>query len=301
MQNTVYEQMENKQAGTQILPDETFENPYSEFIIDALGKSGDFFVENAINEIASQGADTSILVNGKVPDIAEVTYNNTREENYIYKIREDELLKASATTEGANELKSKIVQNLDEQDKKNCYRQFPKIISRTLDLKDTQLKYGASDTDYEQAFLDMKEDIRNIAEPSELYTAYSKRVGSKTYNHNGFSNSATIFIKASFKDALEVKYLAGVHNLQMVMPKGVKVVPVNTFYNIDASGNATVDENKLWLTCGKGYAKIFKTFVKNARLEETRGFNESKAVTYKEFVSKLVPAIWHIKGTKPTT
>ena len=62
MPNTTYTQMENKQHSTTVLPKESFENEYQRFIIDATNETGDYVVENAIDEMTTQGVNTSILV-----------------------------------------------------------------------------------------------------------------------------------------------------------------------------------------------------------------------------------------------
>lgn len=295
MPNVVFKQMENKQHSTIILPKESFENEFERFIRDAVNETGEYIVENAVDEMTAQGVDTSILVDGETPSIAEVSYNTKRSENYIYKVREDELKNASMSTSAYDELMFKINANLDEQDRKNCWRNFPKIISRTSHLKPSQFVYNVDATDYEGILLAIRQDIRNIKKPTDQYNAYTKEVDGVAKTLKTFSNRPIVFIKSSLLDEIEIKYQAGVFNLDKIRLEA-EVIRVNEFYD-EESGE--VDNNKLWLTCGFEYAKIYKHFEKRANLENVRSFNIGKAVTYIEYVSKLVPAIWHNSGADP--
>ena len=310
MPNTVYTQMENKQHSTTILPKESFENEYQRFIIDATNETGDYVVENAVDEMTTQGVDTSILVDGQTPSIAEVSYNTKRSENYIYKVREDELKNASMSKSAYDELMSKINANLDEQDRKNCWRNFPKVISQTSHLKEGQLVYNTDKTKYADILKAIRADIRKIKTPTDQYNAYTKTVGSKTYTLKTFSNRPIVFIRSDLLDAIEIDYQAGVFNLDKIRVDA-DIVRVNEFYKANPSFNPSqpesdtnqkmvVDDTKLWLTCGFEYAKIYRHFEKRASLEDVRSFNIGKAVTYIEYCSKLVPAIWHLSGSKPS-
>lgn len=294
MTNAKFTQMENKQLKTEVLG-EVFENEFQEFIIDATQEKGDYIVENAIDEMTTQGADTSILTDGETPSIAEISYDTKRKENYIYHIREDELKSVANDNEAFDALDAKIKANLDQQDAKNCWRAFPKIISRTTGAKPGQIVYSQGATDYAGAIIQMKADIRKIKEPSDLYNMYTKSVGGATKTLKNFSNDVVIFIRADFKDALEVNYLSGLYNLEKA-DIGAKIIPVPKFYTADGSAE---DSNMLWLTCGRKFAKIYKHFEKRANLEDVRGYDIGKAVTYIEYVSKLVPAIWHTKANAP--
>lgn len=295
MSNAVFKQMENKQHSTIVLPKESFENEFERFIIDATNETGEYIVENAVDEMTAQGVDTSILVDGETPSIAEVSYNAKRSENYIYKVREDELKNASMSTSAYDELISKINANLDEQDRKNCWRNFPKIISRTSHLKSSQFVYNVDATDYAGILLAIRQDIRNVKKPTDQYNAYTKLVDGQTKTLKTFSNRPIVFIKSSLLDEIEINYQAGVYNLDKIRVDA-DIIRVNEFYD-EESGE--VDNNKLWLTCGFEYPKIYKHFEKRANLEDVRSFNIGKAVTYIEYVSKLVPAIWHNAGADP--
>ena len=309
MPNSVFTQMENKQHSTIILPKESFENEFQEFIRDATNETGAYIVENAVNEMSAQGVDTSILVDGETPEIAEVSYNNKRKENYIYKVREDELKNASMSTSAYDELMAKINANLDEQDRKNCWRNFPKIISRTDHLKSSQFVYNTDATKYADILKAIRADIRNVKKPTDTYNAYTKTVGGKTYTLKTFSNRPIVYIRSDLLDAIEIDYQAGVFNLDKIR-LDARIYRVPEFYKLnedfnpdqpesDSNPKMVVDEDKLWLTCGFEYAKIYKHFEKRASLEDVRSFNVGKAVTYNEYCSKLVPAIWHIAGADP--
>lgn len=295
MPNAVFTQMENKQHSTIVLPKDSFENEYQRFIIDATQETGEYIVENAVDEMTTQGVDTSILVDGETPSIAEVSYNTKRSENYIYKVREDELKNASMSRSAYDELVAKINANLDEQDRKNCWREFPKIISRTSHLKSSQFVYNVDATDYEGILLAIRQDIRNIKKPTDQYNAYSKLVDGQTKTLKTFNNRPIVFIKSSLLDEIEIKYQSGVFNLDKIRLEA-EIIRVNEFYNEETG---EVDNNKLWLTCGFEYAKIYRHFQKRANLEDVRSFNIGKAVTYIEYCSKLVPAIWHNAGADP--
>ncbi len=296
MANNTYTQMDDKQSLTVVLPKESFENDYQDFIIDATQKKGGYIVENAIDEMTAQGADTSIIVDGETPSISEISYSTKRKENYIYKVQEEDLKNASNNDEAYNELMAKVNANLDEQDRKNCWREFPKILSRTDGLKTSQLVYGTDITKYADMLLAMRDDIRKIRTPQDTYTAYTKTVGSETKTLKSFSNRPVIFIRSDILDKIEVNFESGVFNLDKIRVDA-RIVRVNNFYKFDTNGNATIDDTKIWLTCGAEYAKIYKHFEKRASLEDVRSFNIGKAVTYIEYVSKLVPAVWHLSGT----
>lgn len=295
MPNAVFTQMENKQHSTVVLPKDSFENEYQRFIIDATQETGEYIVENAVDEMTAQGVDTSILVDGETPSIAEVSYNTKRSENYIYKVREDELKNASMSRSAYDELIAKINANLDEQDRKNCWREFPKIISRTSHLKPSQFVYNVDATDYQGILLAIRQDIRNIKKPTDQYNAYSKLVDGQTKTLKTFNNRPIVFIKSSLLDEIEIKYQAGVFNLDKIRLEA-EIIRVNEFYDEETG---EVDNDKLWLTCGFEYAKIYRHFEKRANLEDVRSFNIGKAVTYIEYCSKLVPAIWHDAGADP--
>lgn len=292
MANSVFTQMENKQHSTIILPKESFENEFQRFIRDAVNETGEYIVENAVDEMTAQGVDTSILVDGETPSIAEVSYNTKRSENYIYKVREDELKNASMSTSAYDELMFKINANLDEQDRKNCWREFPKIISRTGHLRPSQFVYNVDATNYEDILLKIRDGIRKIKTPTDKYNAYKKDVDGETKTLKTFSNRPVVFIKSSLLDEIEIKYQAGVYNLDKIR-LDADVIRVNEFYN-ELTGD--VDDNKLFLVCGFEYAKIYRHFEKRASLEDVRSFNVGKAVTYIEYCSKLVPAIWYNSG-----
>lgn len=290
MPNTVYAQMDNKQHSTEVLPKESFENEYSGFIIDATEKTGDYVVENAVNEMSAQGVDTSILTDGEVPSIAEVSYSNRRSANYIYKVREDELKKASVSKEAFDELKSRIDANLDEQDKKDCFRQFPKILlSGRASFKTDQIVMDEDATKYADILLAIREDLRNIRIPSDKYNSYAKTVGQTTYSLKTFTGRPVVFMRADLYDAIEINFASGVFNLDKIKLEA-DIVRVPTFYSADRQ---TEDTDVLWLTTGRDFVRIYKDYEKRARLEEVRGYNISKAVTYIEYTSKLVPAIMH--------
>lgn len=290
MPNSVYVQMDNKQHSTIVLPKESFENEYERFIIDATQETGDYIVENAINEMTAQGVNTSILTDGETPEIAEVAYATKRHANYIYHVREDELKNASMSKAAYDELESKIQANLDEQDRKDCWREFPKLLLKGYnDFKATQINFSQDATDYAQAILDIKDDIRKIRTPSDLYNSYSKTVSGTTYTLKTFSNRPVVFIRASFLDEIQVNYESGVFNLDKIKLEA-DIVPVLTFYLADG---VTEDTDTLWLTTGQYFVKIYKHFEKRATLEDVRAFNVGKAVTYIEYTSKLVPAILH--------
>ncbi len=295
MANTVFTQVENKQNKT-IVVGETFENEFSKFIVDATDKVGEYVVENALDEMTVLGVDTSILVDGEKPSIAEVSYSTRRAENYITTVREDELKKVANSKEAYEDLKSKINANLDEQDKKECWRAFPKVISPVIaNLKAGQIVYGQSASDYAQAILDMKEDIRKLKTPSELYNMYTKTIGADTFTLKTFTNRPVIFIRADFKDEIDVEYLTGLYNLEKA-GIGAEIITVNSFYD---TTTGLVDANILWLTCGQEYAKIYKDFEKRANLDDVRSYAVGKAVTYIQYVSKLVPAIYHTVSVAP--
>lgn len=307
-QNNTYTQMTNKQKVT-IIENESFRNEYDRFIIDATDKVGNYIVEDALNEMTCQGVNTSILVDGETPEIAEVAYKNKRSCNFIYKIREDELRNASNTKQAHDELLSKINANLDEQDRKECWRRFPMIISETEQLKESQLKYNTDDTDYQGVLLAIRDDIRKLKTPTNSYNAYEKTVGSTTYTLKTFTNRPIVFILSSLLDEIEIKYQAGVINLDKIRVDA-DIVRVNTFYKLNPDFNQDEaesednvkyieDDTKLWLTCGQNYVKIFRHFEKRASLEDIRNFSIGKAVTYIEYVSKLVPAIMHLTGDAP--
>ena len=309
MPNAVFTQMENKQHSTVVLPKDSFENEYQRFIIDATQETGEYIVENAVDEMTAQGVDTSILVDGETPSIAEVSYNTKRSENYIYKVREDELKNASMSRSAYDELIAKINANLDEQDRKNCWREFPKIISRTSHLKPSQFVYNVDATDYEGILLALRQDIRNIKKPTDQYNAYSKLVNGQTKTLKTFNNRPIVFIKSSLLDEIEIKYQSGVFNLDKIRLEA-EIIRVNEFYKenpdfdedqevSEENPRMIIDNNKLWLTCGFEYAKIYRHFEKRANLEDVRSFNIGKAVTYIEYCSKLVPAIWHNTGADP--
>lgn len=290
MPNSVYTQMDNKQHSTVVLPKENFENEYERFIIDATQETGDYIVENAVNEMTAQGVNTSILSDGETPDIAEVAYSTKRSANYIYRVREDELKNASMSKSAYDELNAKIQANLDEQDRKDCWREFPKLLLKGYnDFKSGQINFKVTQSAYADNLMAMREDIRKIKTPSDLYNSYSKVVSGVTHTLKTFSNRPIIFIRASYLDELQIKYESGVFNLDKIRLEA-DIVPVLTFYQADGT---TEDTNTLWLTTGQYFAKIYKHFEKRATLEDVRAFNVGKAVTYIEYTSKLVPAILH--------
>lgn len=292
MSNTVYTQMDNKQHSTVVLPKESFENEYQRFIIDATNETGDYVVENAVDEMSAQGVNTSILTDGETPSIAEVSYSTKRKENYIYTVNEEELKSASMSKSAYDELMAKINANLDEQDRKNCWRAFPKLLLKGYnDFKAGQINFSTVQNAYADNLMAMREDIRKIKTPSDLYNAYSKVVSGVTKTLKTFSNRPIIFIRASYLDELEIKYQSGIFNLDKIRIDA-DIVPVPTFYLADGT---TEDTDTLWLTTGQYFAKIYRTFEKRATLEDMRSFNIGKAVSYLEYTSKLVPAILHSK------
>lgn len=307
-QNNSYVQMTNKQKMT-IIVGESFNDDYSEFIVDATNRVGNYIVEDALNEMSCQGINSSILVDGETPEIAEIGYNEKYSCNFIYKIREDELRNASNTQEDLDKLYNKIYTNLDEQERKNNWRQFPQLLSETTGLKDDQLVYGTDISQYAGLLKAMRSDITNLKTPTDKYNAYTKTIDGKTHTLKTFSTRPYIFIRNDLLDAIQIDYEAGVRNLEKIAIDA-KIIKVPTFYKLnpdfnnnqpvsDANPKFIEDPTKLWLTCGEGYVKIFKHFEKRAKLEDVRSFNIGKAVTYIKYLSKLVPAIWHLSGEKP--
>lgn len=308
--NSTYVQMNNKQKMT-IVEGETFENDFDRFIIDATDRVGNYVVEDALNEMTCQGVDTSILVDGETPEIAEVAYNNKRNCNFIYKIREDELRNASNTREALDALYSKINANLDEQDRKNSWRAFPYLISNTTNFKDSQFVYNNDPTDYASLLLAMRSAIGKLRTPTDLYNSYTKTIDEQTYTLKTFTNRPIIFIKSSLLDEIEVNFESGVFNLDKIRIDA-DIIRVPMFYKVNPDFNSSEavsdtnpqyieDDTKLFLACGQNYVKIFKHFEKRATLEDVRSFNVGKAVTYIEYVSLLVPAIFYMSGEAPTT
>lgn len=290
--NSTFVQMENKQNATEILPKVSFSNDYSEFIIDATERKGDYIVEDALDEMSAQGVNTSILADGEVPSIAEVSYNTRRSANYIYKVREDELKKAAVSQEAYDELLARINANLDQQDLKDCWREFPKMLLKDeLNFKSDMIAFGTVQNAYKTNLRAMMEDIRKCKYPSDKYNVYSKTVDGTTYTLKTFSDRPVIFIRADYLDELRVEFESGVFNLDKIaLEADIYVVPC--FY--DYTGT-TEDSDVLWMTCDRRFPRIFKDFEKRARLEDVRSFNIGKAVTYIEYTSKLVPCIIHTK------
>lgn len=309
-QNTTYTQMTNKQKMT-IVENEYFENDFSRFIIDAIGKPGNYIVEDALDEMKCQGVNTSILVDGETPDIAEIAYNTKRSCNFIYRIREDELRNTANDEKTLDTLYNKIYNNLDQQDVKECWRRFPMILSDTTGFKESQLNYGTDATSYSNVLLAIRADIEKIKTPTDLYNSYSKTVGGTTHTLKTFSNRPIVFIKSSLLDEIEINYQSGVFNLDKIrvdadiirVPKFYKPNPDFNNGEVESESNPKYieDDTKLWLTCGRNFVKIFRHFEKRTRIEDVRSFSIGKAVTYIEYVSKLVPAIWHLTGEAPSS
>lgn len=302
MPNTVYTQMENKQMQTNLLPKVSFQNRYDRYIIDATDKVGDYIIENAVDEMTNLGIDATIF-DGETPSIAEVSETNEVNNSYVYNIRTDEIKKVANSQDAFDGLKDKIYANLDEQERKDCYRRFPMLLSKNGTMKGTQKVQVADKTDYAQILMDINQDIRDLQEPTDLYTEYTKQVGDETKTLKSFADRVTLFIRADLLDAIRVKFESGVFNLDKISIDA-DIVPVRTFYTdgtydaVVSNGevnysNAVVDDSKLWLTCGYEYAKIYKHYQKYSSFEDLRSDRIGKAVDYKEYLSKLVPAKLH--------
>ena len=301
MANAIYNQMDNKQKQTNLLPKISFANDYDRFIIDATEKAGDYIVENAVDEMTNLGIDATIF-DGETPAIAEVSETMTRSASYVYNIRKDELKKVANDTEALNGLRDKIYSNLDEQDRKDCWRQFPILLSKNGNMKGQQKVQVADKTDYAQILLDIKQDIRDCRKPSDLYNSYTKQVIENgepvTKTLKTFADRCILFIKASLLDEIMVKYEAGVFNLEKIA-LDCEIIPVNEFYTDDSheavlnGGEATIDESKQWIVCGYEYVKIYRDFENRADFNDLRSERVGKTVDYKEYLSKLVPAKLH--------
>ena len=304
--NTAYPQIENKQMQTNLLPKISFENRYERYIIDATDKVGDYIVENAVDEMDNLGIDATIF-DGELPSIAEVSETQEVNNSYVYNIRTDELKKVANNKEAFDGLKDRIYWNLDQQERKDCYRRFPILLSKNGDMKATQKQTVASATDYAQILLDMLQDIRDLRKPTDEFNAYSKQVqgssGPETKTLKTFADKVTIFVRADLLDEIMVKFESGVFNLEKIS-LDADIVPVNTFYTDESYGlvvaNGTVDyskavedPNKLWLACGYEYVKIYKHYQKYTTFEDLRNDRVGKAVDFKEYLSKLVPAKLH--------
>ena len=291
-ENTTFVQMENKQKFTNVLPKESFDNRFDRFIIDATERVGDYIIEDAIDEMADLGVGSTIF-DGEVPAIAEVSYNTRSQHSYVYNVRKDELKKVANSEDALNTLKDKINANLDEQDRKNCYRQFPKILSKNAGMKTTQKVVVSDKTDYASIILAIKQDISDLREPTDLFTEYTKVTGSGakqvTHTLKSFSKRPIVFIREDLYNELMVKYASGVYNLDKIS-LDADIVLVREFYKDDLSA---VDPNKLWITAGEGYVKIYKDFENRANFEDLRSTKVGKAVDYIEYTSKLVPAKLH--------
>lgn len=301
-ENTTYTQMTNKQMQTNLLPKVSFNNRFDRFIIDATEKVGDYIVENAVDEMSNLGIDATIF-DGESPSIAEVSETTEVNNGYAYNIRTDELKKVANSKDAFDGLKDRIYANLDEQERKDCYRRFPMLLSKNATMKATQKVVVADATDYAQILLDINQDIRDLQEPTDLYTEYTKEVGDETKTLKSFADRVTLFIRADLLDKIRVKFEAGVYNLDKIAIDA-DIIPVRTFYtdgtysavvsggNVDYS-NAVEDPNKLWITAGYEYAKIYKHYQKYTTFEDLRSDRVGKAVDFKEYLSKLVPAKLH--------
>lgn len=292
--NQTYNQMDNKQAQTIVENRESFRNPYERFIVDATERAGDYIVEDALDEMDNLGESATIF-DGETPSIAEVSYVTETKNSYVYNVRKDDLKKVANNETTLEELNAKIQANLDEQRKKDCYRRFEKLISRNATMKDNQKKTVADATAYADILLAIKEDIAQLKKPQDTYTEYSKVVQegdpatSVTKTLKAFSYRPIVFIKRSLYEEIMVKYASGVFNLEKIAIDA-DIIPVEDFYTDD--GTATSDK-KLWLTCGEYYVKIFKDFENRAQFNDLRNTRIGLAVDYKEYLSKLVPAILH--------
>lgn len=306
-ENQTYNQMTNKQMQTNLLPKVSFQNRYDRYIIDATEKTGDYIIENAVDEMTNLGIDATIF-DGERPSIAEVSESKETHNSYVYAIRNDELKKVANDKEALDGLRDKIYANLDEQERKDCYRTFPMLLSKNGTMKATQKVSVASATDYAQILLDIGQDIRDLREPTDLYTEYSKQVTENgqqvTKTLKSFADRVTLFIRADLLDEIRVKFESGVFNLDKIA-LDADIVPVRTFYTdgtFDAvfgdSGvpdytQAQVDDKKLWVTAGYEWAKIYKDYQKYASFEDLRDNRIGKAVDFKCYLSKLVPAKLH--------
>lgn len=295
--NAIFTQMQDKQMQTNILPKVNFSNRFDRFIIDATDRTGDYIIEDALDEMTNLGVDSTIF-DGETPAIAEVSENARRKNSYVYNIRKDELKKVANSQDALDGLRDKIFANLDEQDRKDCYKQFPVLLSKNGTMKPTQKVVCADATNYEQILLDIKQDIRDCRIPSRDFNEYSKQVNGETKTLSTFADRVVLFIKASLLDEIMVKYEAGVYNLDKIAIDA-EIIPVDTFYT-DGSHQATltgqaptVDAKKLWLVCGYEYAKIYRDFESRANFEDLRNTRVGKAVDYIEYLSKLVPAKLH--------
>lgn len=292
MANGTYKQMDNKQAQTIVENRESFTNPYERFIIDATDRAGDYIVEDALDEMDNLG-ETATIFDGVTPSIAEVSYVTETKNSYVYNVRKDDLKKVANNETTLEELNAKIQSNLDEQRKKDCYRRFEKLISKNATMKASQKKTVADATAYADILLAIKEDIAQLKKPQDTYTEYSKTVqeGDQqvTKTLKAFSNRPIVFIKRSLLEEIMVKFEAGVRNLEKVS-LDADIIPVEDFYN---DNGTAVDNKKLWLTCGEYYVKIFKDFENRAQFNDLRNTRIGLAVDYKEYLSKLVPAILH--------
>lgn len=302
MPNTTYTQMENKQMQTNLLPKISFSNRYDRYIIDATDKVGDYIIENAVDEMTNLGIDATIF-DGETPSIAEVSETNEVNNSYVYNIRTDEIKKVANSQDAFDGLKDKIYANLDEQERKDCYRRFPMLLSKNGTMKGTQKVQVADKTDYAQILLDINQDIRDLREPTDKFTEYTKQVGDETKTLKSFADGTILFIRADLLDEIRVKFESGVFNLDKISID-TDIVPVRTFYT-DGTYDAVVsggevdysqaveDPSKLWLTCGYEYAKIYKHYQKYSTFEDLRSDRIGKAVDFKEYLSKLVPAKLH--------
>ena len=292
MANGTYKQMDNKQAQTIVENRESFTNPYERFIIDATDRAGDYIVEDALDEMDNLG-ETATIFDGETPSIAEVSYVTETKNSYVYNVRKDDLKKVANNDATLEELNAKIQANLDEQRKKDCYRRFEKLIRKNGTMKASQKKTVTDATAYADILLAIKEDIAQLKKPQDTYTEYSKTVqeGDQqvTKTLKAFSNRPIVFIKRSLLEEIMVKFEAGVRNLEKVSVDA-DIIPVEDFYNDEGTA---VSDKKLWLTCGEYYVKIFKDFENRAQFNDLRNTRIGLAVDYKEYLSKLVPAILH--------
>lgn len=302
MANTIYNQMENKQMQTNLLPKVSFQNRFDRFIIDATDKVGDYIVENAVDEMTNLGIDATIF-DGESPSIAEVSETSEVNNAYVFNIRTDELKKVANSQDAFDGLKDRIYANLDEQERKDCYRRFPMLLSKNGTMKGSQKVQVADKADYAQILLDINQDIRDLREPTDAYTEYTKQVGDETKTLKSFADRVTLFIRADLLDEIRVKFESGVFNLDKIAVDA-DIIPVRTFYTdgtydaVTSGGEvdysqAVEDESKLWLTAGYEYAKIYKHYQKYSTFEDLRSDRIGKAVDFKEYLSKLVPAKLH--------
>lgn len=311
--NATYNQMLNKQSFTDIQPKESFENEFEDFIRDATNEVGDYIVENAINEIEDLGVDATIF-DGDVPEIAEVLYDNKIQSSYVYNVKEEELRRVMNDKAAYDEMNNRIKGNLDEQDRKNCYRLIPALISDTSYFKASQINSTiTSKTDFAGILKAMRNAVYKLKQPTDSYNAYTKTVqtGSTpqettTYTLKTFTRRAAIFLPYDLYNAISVDYESGVRNLEKIAVNAdIYVVPalytdasVQTFNNQSIKDYSVLEEdpNKLFIVAGKEWVKVYRHFVRYVNFEDLRSLRRGKAVTYKAYTSKLTPAIVYKLG-----